>query len=619
MLAYVKENLRHVGSGSVDWLRCHSIRIFSRHWRERAVVPRIASQFISGLREDSITAQVLARNDTAVEDADSVLHGRMRILNRTIDFGHVPAEWHRDPFSGCRFPLVPYPRIDGTSGAGGDIVPLWELSRLQFAPCLIEAYRRTRDERYARHFYGVLSQWDAANPYLMGANWACGLDIAIRALQIAFGYCWLPNEDGRWVERLLWLHLLFLQERDLFERRATINNHYLVALALQYTLLHFFEGDLIEKWKGAVLSELNAEVLHQFRPDGGNIESAMQYHQFSLEALLLMTSVLGSTRQAGSDGIVAPGMSDEANDRIYAATHFVARCCSAWGGSPRIGDSSDARVLIQRRYFDWHPTDASYLADWSRLLYGVRDPFADDRWQGALTFPESGVALWRTERYALIALAMPVVPEAGGHNHYDKGSFLLRTTEGEVFIDSGTYCYTHAPEERRSFREGRAHNIVLIDGMEQAVGPGGGVFDVPEFGWIELDASQEGPELFKISMVHDGYCGRTGLGLLKRYIVCMPAEIVLQDSFEGSGQHDVEIGFNLASGLVLDSDENRVRIRFGNGGLCEVVPPNGFVAAVESGRYSEAYMKETPIMRIVLRGRSEPRSTILTRIRIVER
>ena len=64
----------------------------------------------------------------------------------------------------------------------------------------------------------------------------------------------------------------------------------LVGAALQFLLSHFFASERVRRWRRAARDIVVAEVLRQFHADGGSIESASQYHQFSLEALLLVVA-----------------------------------------------------------------------------------------------------------------------------------------------------------------------------------------------------------------------------------------------------------------------------------------------------------------------------------------
>jgi hypothetical protein len=57
-------------------------------------------------------------------------------------------------------------------------------------------------------------------------------------------------------------------------------------------------------------------------------------------------------------------------------------------------------------------------------------------------------------------------PFSNGHMHADAGSFELELDGAPLIIDSGTYFYGLDARLRRHMRGARAHNTVLIDGVE---------------------------------------------------------------------------------------------------------------------------------------------------------
>lgn len=54
------------------------------------------------------------------------------------------------------------------------------------------------------------------------------------------------------------------------------------------------------------------------------------------------------------------------------------------------------------------------------------------------------------------------------HGHADALSFVLSVGGEEVLVDPGTYAYHTAPEWRTYFRSTRAHNTVVVDGLDQS-------------------------------------------------------------------------------------------------------------------------------------------------------
>ena len=70
--------------------------------------------------------------------------------------------------------------VDLTNDA--DVKVPWELSRHQHFVTLGQAYVLTGDEKYAREFVAQLGAWMAENPPMLGVNWACTMDVALRVI-----------------------------------------------------------------------------------------------------------------------------------------------------------------------------------------------------------------------------------------------------------------------------------------------------------------------------------------------------------------------------------------------------------------------------------------------------
>ncbi len=89
---------------------------------------------------------------------------------------------------------------------GSDIKVPWELSRFQHLPLLAAAHRLSGDERYLDEIGAQLEYWIAANPVEIGVNWACTMDVAIRAANwvAALAMCADGRRGRPWLERRDW-------------------------------------------------------------------------------------------------------------------------------------------------------------------------------------------------------------------------------------------------------------------------------------------------------------------------------------------------------------------------------------------------------------------------------
>src|SRR5258706_1942630 len=95
-----------------------------------------------------------------IEKTGRILDGKFDLLGfRNLSFGD-PIDWHLEPVSERRAPLVHWSRLDYLdAGVIGDKKIVWELNRHQYFMTLGQAYWLTGDEQYARTFVAHLVSW----------------------------------------------------------------------------------------------------------------------------------------------------------------------------------------------------------------------------------------------------------------------------------------------------------------------------------------------------------------------------------------------------------------------------------------------------------------------------
>lgn len=596
-VSYIQANLRYYRKKLATQIDIARIRHLSRFAYRHMGVPSLAEGRIGAIRRpESIITGILQQNVLAVIDAERIVAGEFRIFSRTVAVVGLP-DWHRDYFSGRGYEVHPYPSYTVPENSGADIIVPWELSRFLFVPTLISAFLETREDKYAAAFFSLLDDWQQRNPYLYGINWMCALDIAIRAYNIALGLIYFGESDEAAARRgwkTLWAHLVYLQERDIYEQRRTVNNHLLVAALLHHALLNLFQCEQASQWQAGVSQIIEAELAQQFRPDGGNYESALMYHQFVLEAMAVTLAVASDvgTVNNGDASLFPPRLPSA----LRAAFRFSANYTKLWKQVPQIGDSSDGRILMHRAYYTWHPSNPDYLADWSSALWREEDPFASPPVD---IFPESGLALVASERYGAMLLAMPVARRAAGHHHFDKASILLQVDGIPVLVDAGTYTYTSDTAARKAHRCGRAHNVLLLDGLEQGAVSGPETFSVPEFINVGVEVALDGDGQRVFRAWHDGYLRHHDLGRIERQLVATEGGIELTDRATGNGRHRAELIFNVAPGLTILLDRHAARISRTGEVLCTIQFQEGWCLATESSVYSDSYGQTCNGVRVI--------------------
>jgi hypothetical protein len=304
---------------------------------------------------------------------------RSAALRALLPAGYQPLDWHRDLRSGYRWdPRVPFDRVRFGAVAGADVKGPWELARLQHLPwlalarLLAEAGRwpRAEAEACAVECRAQILDLLASAPPRFGVLWACPMDVAIRAANIALTVDLLRlagapldapalsavatalREHGRHV-------IAHLEWHD-----GPRTNHYLAdlaGLAFCGAALDDAEG---AAWMAVAAHQLGVEIPAQFLPDGGCFEGSTLYHRLSADLVLFpLALLLGRRRRweaADRDGLCrrlrgrppltgAP-LPTAALERVPAVVAFAAAIQRPDGRAPQVGDNDSGRL------FKPHPT-----------------------------------------------------------------------------------------------------------------------------------------------------------------------------------------------------------------------------------------------------------------------
>jgi hypothetical protein len=81
-------------------------------------------------------------------------------------------------------------------------------------------------------------------------------------------------------------------------------------------------------------------------------------------------------------------------------------------------------------------------------------------------YPEFGMFIFKSKNIYL-AIRCGSIGQNGGHSHNDNLSFELNVRGRDFIIDGGSYLYTPFPNIRNGFRSTKAHNTLILDGLEQ--------------------------------------------------------------------------------------------------------------------------------------------------------
>jgi hypothetical protein len=538
-------------------------------------------------------------------------------------------DWHRDFKSGRRWDLDASERIDYAElDRDSDVKVPWELSRSQHLVTLARYWVVASDERCAAEFERQVRSWIAANPPGFGVNWACTMDVALRAVSWIWAlglFEGAPFSADFREEILLSLFQHGLWIPGHLERSEVNGNHFISdALGLVALGAVFCATRDGAAWLDEGRRILEKEIRLQVEEDGVDIEGSVPYHRLALEIFLVGERVLESAGRP---------VSEEYRLRLERMFDFVHAYVTPDGLSPVVGDADDGRALVlgatDRRDHRYLLSTGAALhgrPDWKARAGGFREdslwllgPEAKTRFDGltlespverSRAFPVSGYYVLRAPGHYLFADAAPVgFRGRGGHGHNDCLSFEWHDG-GPLLTDSGTFVYTASPQWRNLFRSTAFHNTIRVDGEEVNRFSPLSLFTMKDDA-APIDVRFEtGAERDTLSAGHTGYRRLASPVTVRRSFAFERARplVRLEDSLEGEGAHLVEVFFHAAPGARAHRDGNRaVRLEWDDGRRVRIVQESGPEVEWEeaSGWYSPSYgvRMARPVWKAFLRAR----------------
>ncbi len=496
--------------------------------------------------------------------ARAALRGQYDVFGTTVCFGEdQPVDWSRDPVSGYRYPVLPVEQLR-LERPGVDPKYPWVLGRLDCLVALGQGYWVERDAAgrgtFARAFVTRTLDFLQANPVGQGVHWTCGMEVALRAANLAQAL--VMFSDAPEVRRPEFLvpvleslaeHTAWV-EAHLEDKGAVPNNH-LVSnyVGLLVVGLLFPELPEAPRQVARAVEGLRAQMAAQVHVEGTSFEGSVPYHRLSVELFTLAWVVARGT------GVDLGARYATRLRRMYQAARAW---CSEQGLAPQIGDNDSGRVFpFQER----DSRDQGYLAPLGAALFEeaslAQGPFPDEAaWllgqpglecfralkpaapARSVSFPAGGFHVLRGAG-AVVTVSAGAQGQhgVGGHSHNDKLSFELHLHGRPVIVDPGTGTYTRDPAERNAFRSTAMHNTLELDGVEQAPLEPGRLFALPEAARARVQVFQPGAELERLTVRHDGYRALSSPVGVERTFVLDKRERALgvTDALVGVGVHAV--------------------------------------------------------------------------------
>ncbi len=487
--------------------------------------------------------------------------------------------WHLDPLSGVEWSMEYHSTITLMRGDGSDVRLLWELNRLPHLLTLARAFAVTNDERFSAEFFEQVSRWREHNPYGYGVNWACAMEVALRAINLLAAFEVFRKSEALTEQRLTEMLALFDQHgafirQNLEYSYVVTSNHYLsdvVGLVWLGTMLP--ELAAAQEWLHFGVREMLREMDKQVLPDGADFEASTGYHRFVTE-LFLYTFVLcrvNGVRVPESHAVKLRGMID-----------YIRGYLRPDGYAPLIGDSDNGQVLpISNR----SAQDHAYVAAVGAVVFEDCDlmPHGQSMPEEVLwTCGEEGVAAFQRLSKSVPELCSRAFPDAGTYVMRDKDLYLLFNASGagingrgshghndalslEVgafgaafIVDPGTYVYTADLDERQLFRSTAYHSTIEVDGTEQNTTEIDQPFVIGNEAQPSVLEWTTSAELDRVSAEHKGYTRLSSPVTHRRTVTFNKTDRwwLIEDELSGAGTHVVAARFHFGSTIEVAVMQN---------------------------------------------------------------
>lgn len=565
------------------------------HFRLRSAPTFFASFQSPEKTADTFKSRWPNRAEQLITKANRIISGRFDLLGlKDVSFGD-PVDWHFEPVSGKRIPLLHWSQLDYLDvEIVGDKKITWELNRHQYFMTLGQAYWLTGEERYAQIFAKHLEAWMDANPPKLGINWASSLEIAFRSISWLWAFHFFklsPSLLKETFQRAL--KFLYLHARHLESYLSTYfsPNTHLTGEALGL----FYLGTLLPEFKEAKRwQELGSEILIeqlpvQVKPDGVYFEQSSYYHRYTTDLyihflllshannftlpervgnllVLLLDHLMYITRPDGT----TPLFGDDDGGRVAV---LDVRADNDFRGTLATGS-----VLFHRGDHKFVAGDAAEELLWLTGVEGLSCFDSIVETQPAETskaFTEGGYFVmrdgWTRDSNYLLFDCGPHGALNCGHAHADALAIDAAANGRTVLVDPGTFTYTGSKDLRDWFRGSQAHNTVTLDDESSSVP--GGPFTWKSKATCRLLQWISEPRFDYVSGEHEGFTRFAGPAVLRRSVLFLKGDYwIVRDTMSSPNDHRGDVWFHfdssakpLLNGVVRDAGSGFAIWSFGDG------------------------------------------------------
>lgn len=465
-----------------------------------------------------------------------------------------------------------------------DIKVPWEISRFQHLFVMGAAFKHSKNEMYAHAFEDQVTDFLDHNPFLLGTNWVCPMDVGIRALNWVWGFHFFkdsPDIGSEFWQRFvcsLYDHLYYLENN--WEVFGTTSNHYLSDLIGYFYVTWLFQDTKEIRAKHVwCYRELLKELDKQVFDEGTDYEGSTKYHCLVTEIFhnfYLLSQVSGFTFPVA------------AYIKLQRMFSFIDWVTVDGAGIVTIGDDDSGKIL----YYGVTPQ--------------IVAAYKEQRTQTEHFFKDFGLAVHKSSDWHVTLRHHAYTPlQPSGHFHNDVGSITLAYQGTPVVVDPGSYVYTPSAQWRNLFRSAAVHNSFSIEGVEPVVFSEESLFTLALAQSVDQDAAQQNPW----QVYHNLY----SVGASRVVAINQAAgTVTLQDVWEEAPTNSCASVWN----FTLAPDIEPLKVSDGYTLLHNGVPLLGIrshdlVFEIVPGWYAPSYGTKVACKRLVARCAIEAQAVII--------
>lgn len=517
--------------------------------------------------------------NSTIENANSILNNNFSELYPGYPDFKKKIEWRRDLITKNEWPLDFYMDLDTDNEKFSDIRQLWEINRHQYFVTLGKAYLFSDDEKYAKKFVELITDWIDHNPCAYSINWLHSQETAIRMVSWIWAlYFFAESKSLTENHKKKILQNLYLHAEYTFWNLSNglITHNHLISeiCGLAICAIMFPEFKNSKKWLKKGMKIYQRELLKQIWEEGPSAELSTNYHLFVLESIIQLFTLIRKNQ------IV---ISNKCENRIEKMIEYVMFLCFKDGSIPKVGDNDSGRAV---KLSDYNTNDRRGVLSTGAVLFNRGDFkfiskkfYEETFWLlgiggfrhysymqeynpdiSSVVYEKPGLAvfknLWTRNAVELFIRSGPTSKRQNvsfSHNHSDFLSFNLSINGNNILIDPGTYLYNLSDKWRFYFRKTFCHNTVVIDGKDQ-FNVSKTRFGIPDLPLAKINNFDTSNQIAFIDFEHNCY---SDIEVKHRRKLLLYKDVLINiDEVTGSGKHLVEQIYNVGENSIKINESN---------------------------------------------------------------